>query len=183
MRALASARVVLAGALAWAAAGALGGCGGEPASAEDARERIVATLPPLAWPARALLGERADVTVLLPPGASPHGFELSPTDAAALRGADLVLGAGGADEGALRGAGEANRVLLMRDAPGADDHHPWLDWERMAAFLDLAAAELAPEGERAAALSRASGEMAPAVEAKRAAGCLSRSIGTFSLGD
>lgn len=42
----------------------------------------------------ALVGNDGEVTVLLPPGTDPHGFEPSAADAAALRGADLVVANG-----------------------------------------------------------------------------------------
>jgi zinc transport system substrate-binding protein len=53
--------------------------------------KIVATIPPLADFARQIGGDRVEVTTLLPPGASPHTFEPTPSLANAAAQADLVL--------------------------------------------------------------------------------------------
>jgi len=52
---------------------------------------VVATLFPLYDFAKNVAGERADVTLLLPPGAEPHGFEPKPADIMRLNKADVFL--------------------------------------------------------------------------------------------
>ena len=52
---------------------------------------VVATLFPLYDFAKNVAGERAEVTLLLPPGAEPHGFEPKPADIMRLNKADVFL--------------------------------------------------------------------------------------------
>jgi zinc transport system substrate-binding protein len=52
---------------------------------------VVATLFPLYDFAKSVAGERAEVTLLLPPGAEPHGFEPKPADIVRLNKADVFL--------------------------------------------------------------------------------------------
>jgi zinc transport system substrate-binding protein len=52
---------------------------------------VVATLFPLYDFAKSVAGERAEVTLLLPPGAEPHGFEPKPADIVRLNRADVFL--------------------------------------------------------------------------------------------
>ncbi len=52
---------------------------------------VVATLFPLYDFARNVAGERAEVTLLLPPGAEPHGFEPKPADIVRLNKGDVFL--------------------------------------------------------------------------------------------
>ncbi len=56
---------------------------------------VVATIEPLGMLLRELGGARIDVTVLVPPGASPHTFEPQPSDVARLAEARLVVEIGG----------------------------------------------------------------------------------------
>ena len=53
--------------------------------------RVVVSIPPLAGIIKPLLPRDATVTTLLAPGASEHGFELTPKDTAALAQADIVF--------------------------------------------------------------------------------------------
>lgn len=61
--------------------------GGEGASAL----RAVVTIAPLKSLVEPLLPAGSDVRVLMPPGRSEHGYEFSPSDIAALTGADVVV--------------------------------------------------------------------------------------------
>ena len=67
-------------------------------SSATAQLRIVTSIEPYGDLARRVAGEFGEVTVILPPGASPHTFEPTPRDALQLREADLVLLNGGSDE-------------------------------------------------------------------------------------
>ena len=53
--------------------------------------RAVVTVPALAGIVKPLLPEGSELTVLMKPGRSEHGYELTPTDIAALGRADLVV--------------------------------------------------------------------------------------------
>ncbi|HSJ96308.1 MAG TPA: metal ABC transporter substrate-binding protein, partial [Myxococcota bacterium] len=61
--------------------------------------RVVATIEPLAMIVRELTGERATVSVLVPPGASPHTFDPRPGDVARLADAALLVAVGGDFDG------------------------------------------------------------------------------------
>nr|WP_148286076.1 metal ABC transporter substrate-binding protein [Curtobacterium sp. B8] len=94
-----------------------------------------------------VVGDAADVAVLMPAGADPHSFEVSAREAARLRSADLVVENGlGLEEGVARHveaatadgvpvftAGDAIDVLDWRteDDSGPDPHF-WTDPRRMA---------------------------------------------------
>ncbi|HEY8530902.1 MAG TPA: metal ABC transporter substrate-binding protein [Limnochorda sp.] len=56
--------------------------------------QVVATLAPIADLAAQLGGSRVTVTALLPPGASPHGYEPRPSDLRAIARARLVISVG-----------------------------------------------------------------------------------------
>lgn len=55
---------------------------------------VVTSIPPLAAIVQPLLDEDDELVVLLTPGASPHGFQLKPSDMRALERADLVVSVG-----------------------------------------------------------------------------------------
>lgn len=74
------------------ALGLLVGCQNKPST--DAKV-VVASIPPLAMIVRELVPDSVRVETLLPPGASPHTFELSPSMAADLEAAALVVRVGG----------------------------------------------------------------------------------------
>lgn len=58
---------------------------------EPGAARIVVTIAPLGALTRELLPEGAQLSVLLPPGRSEHGYEPTPEDIAALARADVVV--------------------------------------------------------------------------------------------
>lgn len=87
----------------WAAGVSLvaAGCGdraGDRAAGGEGAEaiRIVVSIPPLSGLVRAVAPEGSVVEVMIPPGTSEHGFELTPSAAAAIGKADLgvVVGLG-----------------------------------------------------------------------------------------
>lgn len=53
--------------------------------------RVVAAFYPLQYAAQRVAGDRAQVTGLTPPGVEPHDLELTPSQVAAIRDADLVI--------------------------------------------------------------------------------------------
>jgi len=101
---------------------------------------VAVPVAPLAWPARALLGDRADVTVLVPPGASPHGAELSPSGAVALDRADVLIFPAHGDGPAAPPDGSDPRLVIV--GPRDGDGHPWLDPVSVRSDLGTLAAAL-----------------------------------------
>lgn len=74
----------------------LSGCGQQlPQSPAEDRLQIVATVFPAYDFARAVAGEYADVSLLLPPGAESHSYEPTPADILTVQNCDLFLYLGG----------------------------------------------------------------------------------------
>ncbi|MEU0285692.1 zinc ABC transporter substrate-binding protein AztC [Streptomyces sp. NPDC006147] len=119
----------------------------------DDRPGIVVTTNILGDVTREIVGDEADVTVLMKPGADPHSFGLSAVQAAELEQADLVVYNGlGLEENVLRhvdaaresgvatfAAGEAAGPLTFHTADdggpegeeGQPDPHFWTDPDRV----------------------------------------------------
>ncbi|CAL9649077.1 Manganese-binding lipoprotein MntA [Streptomyces sp. enrichment culture] len=119
----------------------------------DDRPAIVVTTNILGDVTREIVGDEADVTVLMKPNADPHSFGLSAVQAAELEGADLVVYNGlGLEENVLRhvtaareagvatfAAGEAADPLTFKagddggpeDGEGQPDPHFWTDPDRV----------------------------------------------------
>jgi len=62
------------------------------------RLKIVATIFPLFDIVRSIAGDKAETILILPPGASPHTFELTPGKVKEISGARLVFKIGGLDD-------------------------------------------------------------------------------------
>ncbi|MCB0978907.1 MAG: zinc ABC transporter substrate-binding protein [Acidimicrobiales bacterium] len=91
-------------------AASLTACGStEGSSGSGGRPSIVVTTDVLGDVVSTMFGDAADVTVLMPPGASPHEFQASARQAAELREADLVVVNGGGLEAGLTDVVEAAR--------------------------------------------------------------------------
>ncbi len=126
----------------------LTGCAGTAASDRP----LVVTTNILGDVVSHLTGDDVEVMTLMRPGADPHSFEISASEAARLRSADLLVANGlGLEEGlqqhldaaAADGvptfvAGDAVTVLpyTSTDAGGADDPHFWTDPAQMIAVVD-----------------------------------------------
>jgi ABC-type Zn uptake system ZnuABC Zn-binding protein ZnuA len=137
--------------------------------------RVVATIEPLAMIVRELAGERTVVSVLVPPGASPHTFDPRPGDVARLADAALLVAVGGDFDGWARrllGASEREiETLSLLELPGleprssapdgggagaaAPDPHVWLDPIRVRDVLAPALAERLARLDRAGAADTA----------------------------
>ena len=108
-----------------------------------------------------VVGDQADVMVLMPPGADPHSFEVSAQQAARLRSADLVVENGlGLEEGVARHvqaaaedgvpvttAGDAVDALewTTEDDSGPDPHF-WTDPGRMVDVVEALDVDLREVG-------------------------------------
>lgn len=102
------------------------GCGRAPERAPGPL-RVAVTIAPLAGLVRAVAPEDAEVRAVIPAGASPHGYQPTPSDAELLRRADLVVAVGLGVEGGLataieRGVGGSDRSLVFADVVGLEGH-------------------------------------------------------------
>ena len=160
-------RTVMMVVLAMAAMAALlpAGCNREQQKS-PAKLQVVTTLFPLYDFARTIAGERAEVTMLLPPGMEPHSFEPKPNDIIRISKAGLFIYTNrymepwaetilkGIDRRKLRvvDAGQSVSYLQVpaedrhddaeHDSHGADSHagvmdpHIWLDFGNAALMVD-----------------------------------------------
>lgn len=137
-------------------AGTATGCAGG-----DEQPRIVVTTNILGDITREIVGDEADVSVLMEPNADPHSFGLSAVQAAELENTDLVVYNGlGLEENVLRhveaarasgvatfAAGEAADPLTFHageeggpdDEAGEPDPHFWTDPDRVRKVAGLIA--------------------------------------------
>lgn len=118
---------------------------GDAAASAAARPSIVVTTNILGDVVQQLVGDTAEVTVLMRPGADPHSFEISAQEAAALDHAELVVSNGlGLEEGLqqhldrVAAAGGAQFVagdhitpLKNARSSATPDPHFWTDPQRM----------------------------------------------------
>jgi zinc/manganese transport system substrate-binding protein len=149
-------RTLLPALLTLALAGAGTGC-----TSGDDRPRVVVTTNILGDVTREIVGDEADVTVLMKPNADPHSFGLSAVQAAELERADLVVFNGlGLEENVLRHveaaresgvatfeAGKAVDPLTFQaqddggpeEEAGQPDPHFWTDPDRVRKAVGLIA--------------------------------------------
>jgi len=119
-----------AGLVAVASAALLAGCGereGASAGGGAGELRVVVSIFPLGSLVEQAVGEAGGVTVLLPAGASPHGFEVTASQVRTLAEADLLVRVGqGLDPWAERAAQRVNPdidILRMAEMVGASQNH------------------------------------------------------------
>ncbi len=147
-RALAIAFAVLAGAAAVAGCGT--GSATHSVSAPDGAPTIVVTFSVLGSLVEELVGSEANVTVLMPGGVDPHGWQPSAKDIETLESADLVVVNGLHFEQALEGALDevespvfrATDHVELRVEAGAEDPHVWTDPLAMKGVVAALAVEL-----------------------------------------
>ena len=119
--------LVRVGAAGMALAVALGGSacgGGGTKAAGHSRPNVVVTTSILGDVVRNLVGDGADVEVVMPPGADPHAFAPSARQAEAMRAADVLVVNGLGFESALLdtiGAAEEDGVAVVTAADPIDD--------------------------------------------------------------
>lgn len=85
--------------------------------------RVVVSVPPLVWPVQHLSPPDSEITLLVTPGASEHGIELTASQVRAIVDADLVV---------MVGMGLDTPVQQVLDRHGAD-------WRRVVRFEDVVA--------------------------------------------
>ena len=150
-------------------------------AADEGQPVVLATIFPIADIAAKIAGDACRVESLLPPGASPHTFELTPAQATLLADAAAVIRIGpGIDQWVAKMVGDKATVLTLTEhtellhgfhhehhdegghedheaEAGDDDPHVWLDPVRMRDDLAPAIAELLGEvvpGQKDAILGR-----------------------------
>jgi ABC-type Zn uptake system ZnuABC Zn-binding protein ZnuA len=139
------------------------------AAARDPKLKVVATIAPIADLVRQIAGPRVELVQLVPDGTDSHTFEPRPSDARALREADLIIFNGLSLEVPSQRMAEANRqsnsqVLLLGEhtiersewmfdfsfpaSKGDPNPHLWLNVafaKRYAALIRDKLVELDPE--------------------------------------
>lgn len=120
--------------LSLALAFSLVGCGKQ--ETESGKLRVVTTLFPYYDFARAIAGDKAEVTLLLAPGREAHSFEPTPLDALTIAEADVFFCNGGEDEhwvtDMLDAVGEnigTVKKLLEVTPPEGEPHHHEHEYE------------------------------------------------------
>jgi zinc/manganese transport system substrate-binding protein len=105
--------------------------------------RVTATFLPVWILAKNVAGERAQVSLLVPPGIDVHGYSLRPRDVEKLHGADLVLLSGaGLDAHIARRIQDRERTIDTSEGIElvktglAPDPHIWLDPVRAMAQVE-----------------------------------------------
>ncbi len=136
----------------------LAGCGTSPSSG-SASVRAVGELYPLSWVIGQVGGDRVAVDTLVPAGAEPHGYELSPQQVTTLGRSDLVVYvrtlAAAVDDGVKAAPPKASIDVasLITTRPAVDgaasqataggiDPHVWLDPANLVKLADAVAARL-----------------------------------------
>jgi zinc transport system substrate-binding protein len=106
-----------------------------PNETPSGQVRAVVSIAPLGEFVREVGGERVQVTVLVPPGAEPHTFELSPSQVKEVAGADLYVQNGAGLEFWMDSLLSVNDKMLVVDSSeglsllsddGEADPHIWL---------------------------------------------------------
>lgn len=136
----------------------LAACGPAAPTEESDRLQIAAAVFPAYDFARAAAGDRADVTLLLPPGAESHSYEPTPADILRVRNCDLFIYLGGESDAwvdailsAIEPKGETLRMIdcvellaeeTVEGMQGGHDHDHEADLEAGATCLTLMRANL-----------------------------------------
>ena len=102
------------------------------ASAPAVATNVVASIKPVELLVRAVAGDDVNVTTLVPPGSSPHSYNMKPSERRALEEADVIFGVGPEIETflsrMLNGADFRDRTVAFMPGDGIadpveDDHH------------------------------------------------------------
>jgi len=144
---------------------ALAACGGESDVETSDRRSVVVSTPILGALVTEIVGDAAEVTVLMPNGVDPHGWEASPKEIEALSNADVVVINGlhleesldeaidAARDGGVRifEAGDHVDVIESSEEDSGDEHsdgdpHIWTDAAAMAEVALALGDDLAEAG-------------------------------------
>jgi zinc transport system substrate-binding protein len=120
------------------------------------RVTVVTGLYPLAQAAQQVGGPAVSVSDLVPAGADPRTYRLSPAQVAEVHQAGVViLAAPGFQPSLDAAASGAHRVLDLRAALSTDDSYPWLDPQLMVRVVSATATALEAADPAASNLYRA----------------------------
>lgn len=113
--------------------------------AEEKKLMVVTSLFPLYDFAKNIGGQKADVTLLLPPGGEPHSFEPKPGDILKINRSDIFIYTGRAMEpwveDILKGV-DSHKLLIIDSSKGValtgekEDPHIWLDFSNAIKIVD-----------------------------------------------
>ena len=96
----------------------LAGCGAEAAEETDGISVVATVFAPYDF-ARQLVGDRGEVTLLLPPGSEAHSYEPSPKDIIEIQNCDVFIYVGGVSDAwvtdVLESVGDAVRTVTLMD--------------------------------------------------------------------
>ena len=96
----------------------LAGCGAEPEQESEGLSVVATVFAPYDF-ARQLVGERGEVTLLLPPGSESHSYEPTPKDIIGIQNCDLFIYVGGESDAwvadVLESVGEGVRTVTLMD--------------------------------------------------------------------
>ena len=141
----------------------LAGCGAQEAPEGEGLSVVATVFAPYDF-ARQLVGERGEVTLLLPPGSEAHSYEPTPKDIIDIQNCDLFIYVGGISDAwvadVLDSVGEGVRTVTLMDCVelleeehddgGVEyDEHVWTSPRNAALICEKIAAALAeadPEG-------------------------------------
>ncbi len=148
--------------------GAATACGDDAAG--DSRPSIVVTTNVLGDVVEHVVGDLADVEVVMPPGADPHDFAPSARQAEAMADADLLVVNGAGFEHGMEGVIEQAGVPVFAFADHVElvdgDPHLWTDPARMATAVDALGNRLAEvDGIDAAAVAEQASDYVAELEA------------------
>lgn len=142
---------LVAGAAVLGTMAVISGCGaGGPAAApggsDSGKAQVVASTNVWGSVASAVGGDLVEVmSIISDPAGDPHSYQLTPRDAAALEGADLVVvNGGGYDESVAEAAGDAPHMVeaFALAGPEAGNEHVWYRVATVAAVGDEIAERL-----------------------------------------
>lgn len=96
----------------------LAGCGAEAAEETDGISVVATVFAPYDF-ARQLVGDRGEVTLLLPPGSEAHSYEPSPKDIIEIQNCDVFIYVGGVSDAwvtdVLESVGDGVRTVTLMD--------------------------------------------------------------------
>lgn len=163
----------------------LGACSAaQPAASPDGKLAVIATTTLVGDVVRSVGGDRIDLTVLLPAGVDPHGYQPAPQDIAVVSRAQLVVANGAGLEEflqpLLKNAGGDARIVYVSDGiellsaePGQSDNsadhageqnhtgsdpHVWFDPNLVQVWVDQIERALAAQDPDSAGAYRANAD-------------------------
>lgn len=130
------------------------GCGSAPAAKATPAIQVVTGLYPLAQAIEQVGGGTVSVTDVVPPGADPRTYGLTPAQVAEVHHAALAVEAGGLQPSFAAAAAGAHATVDVVAGLGTDDPYVWLDPPLMGRAVAAIGAALAAANPSAAGVYR-----------------------------